>query len=277
VKEGAYSGYETDMSAWNKICQATVKGSGNFARTSVPDNCFDPIDLNALDDISFYLTLSSLDIRYTADNDSAGEVISQNEDLELYVGSGVGSFSLTSSTPIFNGRTFNGVIKYKVPQAVKKFLETTFEGGNGSLGSIVTLLAKRDLTITSVDIHLQSLANNYVEIYTREGSSEGHEKSMDGWIQIFNDNVQGKGLNVKTPIDAEQFQSVPILKGQKRSFYITADSPNLRYTNGHNFGQGYTSDDSLVIMEGWGVGKYPLSFDSPIFKPRVFNGNFYYE
>ena len=195
----------------------------------------------------------------------------------MFVGSGVGEFPLSSSSPIFSGRTFNGVLRYEIPEVMKNLLSTTFDGGNGSFGNIVAIFANRYLSITSLDIHLKSLAYTHVEVYTRRVLSDGYEKSMDGWRKIYDDDVQGKGLKVKTQLDADKFQSVQVESGKYVSFYITATKPLLRYTNGDAFGQVYASDDSLNILQGSGIGKYPLRRNSPVFKSRIFNGSFYYE
>ena len=72
-----------------------------------------------------------------------------------------------------------------------------------------------------------------------------------------------------TPIPEQYFSNVYVDKGSKVSFYITLETPNLRYTKGDTGTSNGGINTDIQIYPGAGVGQYP--FGSTL-APRNFNG-----
>ena len=72
--------------------------------------------MNSGETLGFYVTLNSLDLRYTNDTDNLklGGVYKQNNDIQITVGSGVGSFPLSRSSITYANRIINGSFKYDI-------------------------------------------------------------------------------------------------------------------------------------------------------------------
>ena len=193
-------------------------------------------------------------------------------------GSGIGSYPLSLTTPVYPRRVFNGVVEYKVDSessAGSYELKSTLEGGNRSFGCLFSVKARKDLKISTIGVHTES-DQEYVEVYTRQGSYEGFTNSMDGWSFVVGADISGKGKGVVTQIEEKVFSDVEIRKGEIQSFYVTLVSAKLSYTNGKEVGSKFVSNDDLSLMEGLGVGDYLLAKDTKLFSPRIFNGALMY-
>lgn len=70
--------------------------------------------------------------------------------------------------------------------------------------------------------------------------------------------------------------TMPVGGGTTLGIYVTLDSSDLKYTNGNELGGVYAQDDHIMLLEGTGVGHYPLYSDDRFFSPRVFNGDVRY-
>lgn len=115
TKNGSYLGNEQSPNAWSPVCNCEVKGNGMFKRTSLPNECFNQISILPGNTIGFYVTLSSLDLRYTNEMDiPSGGVFVENNDVLITVGSGVGSYPLSKSSIVYSNRIINGSFKYDV-------------------------------------------------------------------------------------------------------------------------------------------------------------------
>jgi len=234
--------------------------------------------------LGLYVSNASKDLRYTNDEKGVGQTYKENVDMEVTVGTGIGSNFIDESTVLFPQRIFNGILKYtvnaskyKVNFPVAKNLSTTLDGGNRGTGCVFTVTAKQWVKLLGVDIHTNMLNESVeVEIWTRLGSYERHAKNMDGWERIAYAKVIGQGEGVLTSIDYNDFDAVEMLSGQFRSFYVTLKTNNLLYSNGIKSGAEFRSDDALIINEGLGIYSYPLSQEASIYHPRVYNGNIHY-
>ena len=152
-------------------------------------------------------------------------------------------------------------------------IETTYKGGNGSYGCIFDIVAKNAIVITSLDIHTRLTKSTLVTVNTSKGGQD--VKSQSWGVPIFNAKVDGQGTSKRTSLPKELFTAIYLMPGDVQAFYVTLDSPDLRYTNGISVGRSYASNDDLSIMEGTGVGSY--NDFSKLITPRVFNGVVHYE
>mmetsp|Transcript_35005 Transcript_35005/g.42822 ORF Transcript_35005/g.42822 Transcript_35005/m.42822 type:complete len:146 (+) Transcript_35005:1-438(+) len=122
------------------------------------------------------------------------------------------------------------------------------------------------------DIHTRSKTTVNVEIYTKEGSHKGFETNKMAWTQICKTSVMGQGLNNVTIVPSKVTSPVVIPRNSLHSFYITLDTPDLRYTFGVKYGSVFLENDDLIVYEGKGsAGKFGTTF-----KPRVWNGIIHY-
>jgi len=278
---GSFIGNERSIESWIKICDTVIDGNGSFKRTKLPPKCFPPVTVRSGDTLGLYLTLDFLDLRYTNENEKeVGETYVENNDLAITVGSGVGSYPLSSESLIYPQRVFNGILKYSVlPDTVPTVaqLKSTFASGNVGVGIIFSIQAHKKLKIVSIDYNTGLKRMMLVEVWTRKGLFKNSMKSMDGWSQVATAQVIGKGKGIATSINSKDFADVDILQDEIQTFYITLPRSGIIYTNGISEDAKFAINDDLSIMEGYGVGNYLLTDKTPIFSPRVFNGILFYQ
>jgi len=286
TREGPSIEHNMHLTSWTQSCSVAIVGNGSFARTSLPDDCFGGIAIPRGGVLGFYITLMSKDLRYTdEDIKEVGEIYQENADIELAVGTGIGSYPLDIYAARYPQRIFNGILKYSSNSnsnaAVSTQLQTTLVGGNGSYGNIFTMEAKESrVKVLSIDI-LTNISGLYieVEVWTRPGTYEDHTESMDGWEMIALVSVIGQGEGKVTVIPQDEFEPVEISPTQTQSFYVFLKDSDLVYSGngeGTDVKKAVKSDDALIIYEGLGVRNYPLSNRVHTYYPRVFNGNINY-
>ena len=149
-----------------------------------------------------------------------------------------------------------------------KELETTFEFSLGSTGSMFSIEALRDVSISSLVVNAMARGVGQVTVYTRNGSYLGHELSSEGWELIYSNQAvvhNKRGV----PTELGDFQNaVSIKSGDIQSFLVTS-TKGLVYNAGTEEGAPSSSDSSLVIHEGIGTTG---DFSGVIHRPRLFGG-----
>jgi len=171
--------------------------------------------------------------------------------------------------PLISGSSEN-----ESTDSVSGTLSTGFIGGTGQAGNMFDVKALADVTIKGMDIHmLHGLAN--VTVYYKVGRYEGFQTEIfeEYWTVIYSDEVEGSGNGQPTSLDSTKFTPVSIATNGWRSFYVTLDSPNLRYSVGSGSNTLAASDDMLELYEGTGTA-YP-AFSNYI-DGRLWNGNLHY-
>lgn len=164
----------------------------------------------------------------------------------------------------------------------KLSLSTNYQPNDASFGIMFTIFAKKDITVTSMNIYTnyETSVNIRVYVYTLQGNFEGKELTPYAWTGICNATITTGILGYKTliPPGDSTFQKVPILAGNNQSFYVTLEQPLLAYTDGikdveHEGDiQNTTADMNLYI--GSAVTHYPFQAITPL---RKFNGDILYE
>ncbi len=275
TKPGSHLGFEQKPKTWTKVASTIIRGLGYLNLTPIPKEDFQNVNIKSGESQTFYVTFKNPDIRYTKRNlEDFGETSVLNGDLEIFIGSGVGSYPFGS---LYRSREWNGKIHYikndqqRSPASDQEFfkLKTTFEQNNGSYGSMFNVVAFRSLAISSMDIHIRETSNFKLEIYTKLGSYIDHENNPDVWTKIVDTTIKGVGVGWPTTIPSGIFPSTIISKGETRAFYVTLDSANLRYTTG--MVESINSD--LAITDSAGIGGYPFG---PVYTPRMWNGSLRY-
>lgn len=152
------------------------------------------------------------------------------------------------------------------------------------------------ITVVGFDVVTPSQEEVCVEIYSKSGSLEGFESDETAWTFLGSVSVMGQGKDALTPIPVGSFdfgEDTFIPAGETRSFYVTTQDQNLRYTaypdGTHTTGSVFVSDtiqlggpavervaapDTMELSVYTGVAKdYPFG---PTWKDRMFNGNILY-
>ena len=110
TKTGTHVGYNEDPFQWMMVFPPTlVMGKGKGRRTPLPTVDFLPITIPPGSTQAFYIMLSAPNLRYSYTSMNLGEVFVSNGDLNLLVGSGVGTKGFGG---VFTPRVWNGAIHY---------------------------------------------------------------------------------------------------------------------------------------------------------------------
>jgi hypothetical protein len=148
-------------------------------------------------------------------------------------------------------------------------LFTTVAGGNGSAGNMFMIVPQTNITINSVDMHINSTNLQNIEVWYRLGNFIGFESSNAGWTQVLTTTVTGLGTGSLTPVPSTF--AINAVAGQSLSMYVTTNGGGVAYTNGTTLGNLFASNADLNFYEGKGGSYFGVTFS-----PRVFNGKLNY-
>jgi len=159
--------------------------------------------------------------------------------------------------------------------AVPGALSTTFAGGNGgSDGGAVyfDVTAAADLTVDSLQMHIQDPGNFTVEVYAIEGGTYvGNETNAGAWTLV--STGSGESNTTGTPSDVTLDTALSLTSGTTYAMALVLDATHShRYTNGDGTNQNY-SDANVSISLGAASN---VPFTGTVFSPRVFNGTINY-
>ena len=159
--------------------------------------------------------------------------------------------------------------------AVPGSLSTTFADGNGgSDGGAVyfDVTAATDLTVESLQMHIQDAGAFTVEVYAIVGDTYvGNETNAGAWTLI--SNGSGDSNSSGTPSDVTLDTALSLNAGTTYAMALVLDATHShRYTNGDGTNENF-SDANLSISLGSASN---VPFSGTIFSPRVFNGTFNY-
>lgn len=145
-------------------------------------------------------------------------------------------------------------------------------GGNGQAGNMFQVTVKRTIEILSFDIHSKATGSVNASVYTRPGPFQDYVSSQDGWQLVLKEDwVTSWGEGELTPL-SPFWNPVIVNAGATQSFYVTLDTPDIRYTNADNLGARYAWNDDIDFFQG--VGKtYPFGVT---YSPRIWNGRINY-
>jgi Metallo-peptidase family M12 len=279
MKKGTYVGFEQNSDAWTAIADTWVEGKGSPNPTKIPAKDVIPVPITAGETYSFYITLTESSIRYT------NGAIAARDGAITFVRSSGNKYPFGASYP---NRIWNGILYYTQGTVSRttdgtpvnksgpsKQIQTTFENGNGSYGSMFDVQAKEDLVINNIWVHTYQQLGTLVEIEVYKlktvGSFLGSELDSSKWEKVGGAVVEGKGTGYATKLPPGSINEITVPKGQKQALYVTAIGGGLRYTKGKSVTtlEVYVENDDIKIFEGAGVGAPRFG---ATFTPRVFNG-----
>lgn len=160
-------------------------------------------------------------------------------------------------------------------------LTTIFAENNGNNGGIffdIENVGGGPISILSWDISIDCdagpVGTAVVSVYTRAGTSQGFEQTMDGWTLVGTDtNVPCAATNLPSALSAGVFQIFP---GETTgiAMVIETTDDSWDYTNGTGDNQTYNNGE-LEIRTGSATSS-PFG-PGGLNVPRVWNGTVFYE
>jgi M6 family metalloprotease-like protein len=149
-------------------------------------------------------------------------------------------------------------------------LPTVFLGGNGASGTMFDVVARKDIILRMMYIHLNGEGPTAVEVWMRTGTHVSFENRPWLWQRRVVATVDGKGRGKRTLLDVG---NIRLNAYTRYAFYFVTLEGKFRYTNGEATGREVTRNDDLVIYEGVGL---TAPFQN-IFQNRIWNGDLFYE
>ena len=244
-----------------------------------------PTNTGAID-VSSYVN-DAFQVRFTYDDGGSGWKWS----------AGIDNFQLDydiPSTPLTIALDANGEVTLDVSQlllsatdncgpvstsigggAVPGSLTTIFDGGNGGAdgGAVYfDVAATADLTLESLQMHIQDPGTFTVQVYAIEGDTYvGNETNSGAWTLV--STGTGESNSTGTPSDVTLDTTLSLTNGTTYAMALILDATHShRYTNGDGTNENF-SDANLSI--GLGAASN-APFTGTIFSPRVFNGTLNY-
>ena len=244
-----------------------------------------PTNTGAID-VSAYVN-DAFQVRFTYDDGGSGWKWS----------AGIDNFQLDydiPSTPLTIALDANGEVTLDVSQlllsatdncgpvstsigggAVPGSLSTIFDGGNGGAdgGAVYfDVAATADLTLESLQMHIQDPGTFTVSVYAIEGDTYvGNETNAGAWTLV--STGSGESNTTGTPSDVILDTALNLTSGTTYAMALVLDATHShRYTNGDGSNQNF-SDSNISISLG-AASNAP--FTGTVFSPRVFNGTLNY-
>jgi M6 family metalloprotease-like protein len=152
-------------------------------------------------------------------------------------------------------------------------LKTTFDSDSGLAGNMFSIVAKKDIVIRGLHIHMMPLQSIPLLVWKKVGSYRGFEHDKQSWELLMNLNVTGSGIGLPTKITSSSFEPFTVFRTESISLYITLDRNGMRYTLGSIEGVPISTNQDLTILEGNGI-EYPFG---NIYSPRIWNGAIIYD
>jgi len=109
-----------DLSVWTLLKEGSVIGRGFGNGTAIRDFDVGNLTIDAEETVAFYITLNTTDLRYRNISGemplaTAGDIYTQNEDMEIHVGISIGEYPLRrNSTFFYDQRVWSGTLHYIV-------------------------------------------------------------------------------------------------------------------------------------------------------------------
>ena len=244
-----------------------------------------PTNTGAID-VSAYVN-DAFQVRFTYDDGGSGWKWS----------AGIDNFQLgydIPSTPLTIALDANGEVTLDVSQlllsatdncgpvstsigggAVPGSLSTIFDGGNGGAdgGAVYfDVAASTDLTLESLQMHIQDPGTFTVSVYAIEGDTYvGNETNAGAWTLV--STGSGESNTTGTPSDVILDTALNLTSSTTYAMALVLDAAHShRYTNGDGSNQNF-SDSNISISLG-AASNAP--FTGTVFSPRVFNGTLNY-
>lgn len=114
TRMGDFVGYENEPQAWRKICESSLRGGGAGFPSMIEPEDFESVSMLPGQTASFYITLTTADIRYTRTNSTLGTPVASHKYLDVNAGVGLADFPFASDFFLYAPRAFNGMVHFDV-------------------------------------------------------------------------------------------------------------------------------------------------------------------
>lgn len=184
----------------------------------------------------------------------------------------------SGGTPIGIGNSIR-VSRSSIPLYLAYFniqdtLHTTSAGVFNISGSMADFVIHNPITIYAFDMYPSTASTTAgFEIYYKTGSYFGFERNDTAWtlLQSYTNQTVAAGL----PHRLELSMPLTLSGGATYSFYLTRTDANIRYANANNEFEPFVSNDDFEILGGVTL-RYPFGGNSPLYRPRIWNGTVVY-
>lgn len=258
TKRGSYRGHEYHEDSWTLWMNETLAAAATSAGTDEGDDdvltyasptLFAPLEVRPKEKRAFYVAVThDGHTRLRRGDAKGGRKYYINHDMYIQgngvaKGGGGGSFS----GPVSHGSLFNGALYYEsvpptpsptpaptdAPSASPTWsprqVRTTFEGDATYAGHMFDVVARQDVSISSMGFHTWKRGEDVaVSLYTRDGTYADADKDASRWTLVTTVTVEGMGLGEPTYIPEGSFEPILVRKKSRQAFYITSDGPYLR-------------------------------------------------
>ena len=100
-------------------------------------------------------------------------------------------------------------------------LETIILGGSAQSGAMFDVVAKKDITITGLEIHTSSEVNEYLEVWTKDGTWQGFHMEPAYWYMVSCQPIVGAGYGTFTEIPSENLDWIYVKGSNVKAIYTT--------------------------------------------------------
>ncbi|MBL7773041.1 MAG: hypothetical protein JNM95_09280 [Chitinophagaceae bacterium] len=185
--------------------------------------------------------------------------------------------AITATPPSFCSENGSSALSVSATSVETGSLFTSVDAGNSNQGNIFDVTALRNITITSVRMHLSNSAGTIptqAEVWYKAGGYGGTiVSSSTGWTKLGNTvNVTPIGLGFLTTVSLTASLTIPA--GQTYGLAVVANG-TVYYSNGTAVGNILSENPDLQIKEGHGGIGFGGTFNFPN-SPRNWNGQINY-
>ena len=152
-------------------------------------------------------------------------------------------------------------------------LQSTLKADSVTVGTMFSVRSHNaPLTIRTMEISVNPLVGLPIEVYTRLGGYTGHERDESEWQKIVDTRLTSIYHEERGALIPEKdFVKIEMGSDEVRSFYVTLQSPDLRYIRAQEGLVTPTSDGYLTIAPGVGLNDYKFQ-SSFLSEGRLFSG-----
>lgn len=285
TRPGSFAEHYRSSEGWKMIANASLQHPNRMKTTPIPSSEFETVPMNASSTQAFFVRMLEANLRYTIVSLENGYPYVNSDDLDLLVGSGFYNYSFGEWE--LKSRQWNGVVHYSVYQQdllqnnYNSIISSNFQGSSDSgaenvtleksNGNIFEVVPFKDITITSLDIHLDvSTEAVLIRVFTKSSVSE-----KSNWVNICETNVKGLGPARITMLPTYCFDSILIKAGKTMTFMIISSKANVISSMAQPSINGIAQmSDDLLIKTGYTIGE---DF-KPMKNSTVWNGiiRYYY-
>ena len=164
-------------------------------------------------------------------------------------------------------------------------LTSSYDDNLGSYGNMFDVRTyDEEITLFGVDFYTDITDKVTYKIYTKSNSfhDDGGKEGLSAWTLLKTGSTFGAGWKKGTPVRDFPMGNLTMAPNEKRSFYVTLTTTDLRYRDIRGerpdavVGDTYVQNEDLEIQVGVSLGNYPLTGKNTFFGKRGWSGSLHY-